>query len=508
MASSIFTHKHARGILRSRIRRHPDAAARLNGVGVDTLKTPDLAQLAALLSLDIPTAREGDMLDAAKAQGFKGKAALVHADFAAQAAGLGGAGLADVLRGTSAPAGGWQPDPEADADADDTADEDDGPDADATPDATPAPEADPVETAARELAASVRRRFAEGDFPGFDAALLDMARAASRPAPVAAPAGFFDPSKIDGHVPAVLKAGATLKARGVDVPATADLSRAVLDVYDAPDAPAVDPAYIWPEATALIVAMLARGRHVFLNGPKGTGKTEFAAQLAARFGRPFARISADDQTEAAVLTGMTAPDASGGTVWKDGQLTKAIRRPGTVILLDEPSVARPGALMVMQAILDGSRALYIAETGERVPLAPGVVILAADNTNGTGDTSGQYEGTRRLNAAFLDRFALFPVFDYLDPDQEARILTARTGCKARTAAALCKWAALTRRAADAGDLSHGVGLRRLMALAEAITDGAEPARAFALSVLQAAPHDDVEPLRQMWAAEVRPEALA
>ncbi|GKT30011.1 hypothetical protein ADUPG1_001340, partial [Aduncisulcus paluster] len=171
----------------------------------------------------------------------------------------------------------------------------------------------------------------------------------------------------------------------------------------------------------------------------------------------------------------------------DGQLAAAIRRPGSVILIDEPSVARPGALFVLQAVLDDDRAMHIPDTGEVIPVAPDVLFLLADNTNGTGDTSGQYEATRILNRATLDRLALTVRLDYMSPQQEAKALVNRTGIDGKRAAVLAKFAALTRSKADDGHLSHGVGLRRLVSLAKRLRAGIDANAAFQMAVLETAP---------------------
>jgi MoxR-like ATPase len=205
---------------------------------------------------------------------------------------------------------------------------------------------------------------------------------------------------------------------------------------------------------------------------------------------------------------MTVPSKEGGTVWQDGQLTAAIRVPGAVILVDEPSVARPGALFVLQAVLDGDRRLHIAETGEVVPVAPDVIFMLADNTNGTGDMSGQYEATRRLNRATLDRSSIHVPFQYLTPAEEANVIATKSGLSKRAAAILAKFAALTRAKAASGEVSHGVGLRRLLAMGELLADGAEPTVAFQLAVIESAPYDDKEPLRQFWTGSVDANALA
>jgi cobaltochelatase CobS len=264
-----------------------------------------------------------------------------------------------------------------------------------------------------------------------------------------------------------------------------------------PDTPKVNDRYLWPHPqTETALSQLARGRNVMLYGPAGTGKTEWAQQLAARTGRPFALISCDTGTDASTLVGMTVPDASGGVTWQDGQLTRAIQTPGCVVCLDEPSVARPGALFVMQNVL-ANRMLFIAETGRRVCVAPGVLFLTTDNTNGTGGGARKgYTDTNRLNAAFLDRFGVRVRVDYLPADREADVICAYTGCTPELAQLLVSAATVTRAAADNQQLSHGIGLRRLLAWSELLQDGIDAEYAFQSAVLNCAAEQDVETLRE------------
>ena len=270
-------------------------------------------------------------------------------------------------------------------------------------------------------------------------------------------------------------------------------------IWDAthPDTPKVNDRYLWPHPqTETALSQLARGRNVMLYGPAGTGKTEWAQQLAARTGRPFALISCDTGTDASTLVGMTVPDASGGVTWQDGQLTRAIQTPGCVVCLDEPSVARPGALFVMQNVL-ANRMLFIAETGRRVCVAPGVLFLTTDNTNGTGGGARKgYTDTNRLNAAFLDRFGVRVRVDYLPADREADVICAYTGCTPELANLLVSAATVTRAAADNQQLSHGIGLRRLLAWSELLQDGIDAEYAFQSAVLNCAAEQDVETLRE------------
>jgi MoxR-like ATPase len=384
-------------------------------------------------------------------------------------------------------------DTEADAEADDDTDTQ----ADADPEADIASEATAIR---RELSIAM----VEGDFCSVTDRIASLLRDARKPAEI-----VYMPSvatDTDAIVHGVHKAKPARKATwrelfGVN-------SDRACHVWDSPEAPAIDPDYYWPnDETVAVLSALRRGRHPWLFGPPGTGKTTMAEQIAARLGRPFRLISCDDTTEAPELVGMRGPH-EGTTVWLDGILTGAMRIPGCVILIDEPTIARAGAVMVLQNILQ-KRAYFIKETGECVTCAPGVLFLVADNTNGTGGGLAQgFEDTRRMNAAFLDRFSIKVAMDWLAPDTETAVLCQRTGCTPALARMLVNVAIVTRTNAANGKLNVALGLRRLMAWAENLTDGIPARKAFEYTVLNGAPEEDREVLEQLCLLALDPDQIA
>lgn len=347
---------------------------------------------------------------------------------------------------------------------------------------------------------AVRSLIASGGFSAFDDRLRELIVASHKPAEV---------REVRVEVPVEIIAG-TRPVHIAHPTGTNETWRRLFDVkgelgkrmtqlWDGshPDTPRVNDRYIWPHpATEAVLSQIARGRNVMLYGPAGTGKTDFVQQLAARTGRPFALISCDTGTDASTLVGMTVPDTSGGVTWQDGQLTRAIQTPGCVICLDEPSVARPGALFVLQNVL-ANRQLFIAETGRAVRVASGVIFLTTDNTNGTGGGARRgYTDTNRLNAAFLDRFGITVKFEYLANDQEIDLIAGYTGCPRELASLLVSAASVTRAAADNQQLSRGIGLRRLLSWAEMLMDGHDTEYSFQCAILNSAAEQDVETLRE------------
>jgi MoxR-like ATPase len=371
-----------------------------------------------------------------------------------------------------------------------------GPDEPDPPVTAPDPIADAVEA---ELSA-IRGLIGTGGFSALDDRLRELVIAANKPAVEIMVPGPVDLAGGPGVAVHVSRPTGQVAAWRALFGVKGDLGKRDTQLWDGthPSTPKVNNRYLWPHpATATVLTQIARGRNILMYGPAGTGKTEFAQQLAAVTGRPFVLISCDAGTDAATLVGMTVPDASsGGVKWQDGQLTKAIRTPGAVVCLDEPSVARAGALMVLQNVL-ANRRMFIAETGESVSVASGVIFLATDNTNGTGGGSRRgYTDTNRLNAAFLDRFGVRVKVDYLPADREADVIVGYTGCTVELARLLVSAAAVTRAAADDQTLSHGIGLRRLLSWAELLMDGIGPEEAFQAAVLNCAAEQDVETLRE------------
>jgi MoxR-like ATPase len=344
--------------------------------------------------------------------------------------------------------------------------------------------------------AGIRDLIMNGGFTAADPALRKLIADANKPAEIIeVPTTSSGPGKAITHAkPTNIEApwGKLFSVKGA-------LGKRTSRMWDGahPDTPAKDDGYIWPQpATAIALTQFARGQNVFMHGPAGTGKTAWAMQLAANLGRPFALISCDDQTDAPTLLGMTVPSANGGIAWQDGVLTKAIQTPGCVICIDEPSLARAGALMVMQNVL-AYRVLYIAETGRRVPVAKGVVFISCDNTNGTGGGARHgYIGTGRLNAAFLDRFGAFCHVSYLQKDKEAQVIMRKTGCTKELAQLLISAATTTRAKADEGAITRGIGLRRLFSWAEMLTDGIDPTDAFEAAIVNTAAEQDREAITQ------------
>jgi len=281
---------------------------------------------------------------------------------------------------------------------------------------------------------------------------------------------------------------------GKDFKAALDGAR--IAVYSSALTEPIDPDFIWtPELAAVLSAADSKRQNVLLYGAAGTGKTSAAMQYAARTGRPFMRIAFDRTTEPADLKGGRYPSESGGIDWHDGNLTRAFRVPGMVLLLDEPTLLRSGSLAVLQTALDTRR--LVLDTGEVVHAAPDLFVIAADNTDLTGDATGRYIDTAPVNLAFGDRFAWRFAVDYLPEAKEIDAISTQTGLHREASKYLVEYATKTRNEANGGTLTAPVTTRRLLAWARAVMSGFGSKYAFKISVLQGCDAADSEKLREL-----------
>jgi cobaltochelatase CobS len=192
--------------------------------------------------------------------------------------------------------------------------------------------------------------------------------------------------------------------------------------------PVVNPHYVFPRDETLAILMGMNGDPkdpVLLVGHTGTGKSSCVEQIAARLNYSCVKISFD----AAVMRG----DIVGEWIVKGkemefqyGAIPVAFCMPGTIILLDEWDAQNEETAFVLQRPLQKEdRSIFLLETRELIKMHSDNVICATANTNGQGDDTGLYgHGTRVQSYAQLNRFTVSVKLDYLEPEQEKKIITS------------------------------------------------------------------------------------
>ena len=272
-----------------------------------------------------------------------------------------------------------------------------------------------------------------------------------------------------------------------------DFSDMLVQVWDDPHCPAVVDDYVFdPEHLhqALVALSDRLPDNVWLAGERGTGKTEFVTQVAARLKRRLFRVNFDEAMERADYIGSNS--VKDGTVfWKDGIVSQAIKHPGSIVLLDELGFARATNLAAFHSLCERSphRALTIAETGERVPVASHVAFFVCDNSNGHGDEGGYFAGVREQNSAFIDRFSYTLWFDYLPTDKERQLLIDRTEIDPVVADQMVRFAGAAREKAKSGVLTQPPSLRQLFAWARAVKRGIPIKTAFQNAIVNKFPKE-------------------
>lgn len=197
-------------------------------------------------------------------------------------------------------------------------------------------------------------------------------------------------------------------------------------------------------------------------GMHGTGKTTIVEQVCARLNRPVLRVQHTDTTEESHIVGQMVV-RNGGTEFDYGPLAEAMMK-GWVYLADEYDFAHPAVIAVYQAVLEG-KPLYIKEAPPAQRLVkphPHFRFVATGNTNGSGDDTGLYSGTKIGNAAAYSRFGITIQINYPEPKVEVAILKGNVPITQDVAEKMVDFAGRIRTMYQAGEISLPISPRELI----------------------------------------------
>jgi len=280
------------------------------------------------------------------------------------------------------------------------------------------------------------------------------------------------------------------------------------------EVPQIDPDFEWHFdhlQWAVFCAGEVPARGVWLWGNRGTGKTVFSQQFAAFTGRPWYPVTFHEKMEPMDFIGDMAASVvggEGGSVWRDGTMLVAIKQEiPSVILLDEISQAKAGNITgPLNEIVHPNCSFRVTTTGKRINFSKGHLFVAADNTNGTGDTSNMYEGAKMMNRSTMDRFGYFFRFTYLPKDQEVRVLMSKAHCDKRIASKVWGLLDALRQKVAAGLLSDPPSNREAIAFCAALRAGFDEKDAFEASFVAKYPEEMQEDMRVTFTAAFNPTA--
>ena len=148
---------------------------------------------------------------------------------------------------------------------------------------------------------------------------------------------------------------------------------------------------VWEQAITAILC----GENILLAGPKATGKSLFAENLAEVFARPRWDVSFHVNMDAASLIGMDT--FRGGEVSFRPGPVYTVAKAGGFAILDEINMAKSEAMAVLHATLDFRRTIDVPGY-ERMELHPATRFIATMNYG--------YAGTKELNEALVSRFVV------------------------------------------------------------------------------------------------------
>ena len=137
---------------------------------------------------------------------------------------------------------------------------------------------------------------------------------------------------------------------------------------------------------------------MWIEGEKGCGKSRLLYEYAKVSNVPYFRCNLNGGTTVEDMLGQWIPSPDGKFVWSDGVLVRMIR-DGGLMVLDEINAAPPEITFILHSLLDDERAVVLtAKDGERLYAHEKFWLCATCNPD--------YQGTRQVNEALRDRFAV------------------------------------------------------------------------------------------------------
>jgi MoxR-like ATPase len=204
----------------------------------------------------------------------------------------------------------------------------------------------------------------------------------------------------------------------------------------------------------LLIAALASGAHVLLEGPPGTGKSTLLRSVASAADVPFTFVEGNAELTPARLAGHFDPAqvlsrGYDSEVFVDGPLVEALREGGLLYVEEINRVPEETLNLLITVMSEGE--IHIPRLGT-VHAAEGFRIVAAMNPFDT-------VGTARISSAVYDRVCRLAI-GYQSAEAEATIaLRGSTGGADRDADWVRRVVELVRRTRNHPDVRVGSSVR-------------------------------------------------
>ena len=195
--------------------------------------------------------------------------------------------------------------------------------------------------------------------------------------------------------------------------------------------------------------------------------------MSQELGRPLVTVACNDETNAADLLGRWLV-RGGDTVWQDGPVTRAVRT-GSILYLDEVAEAREDVIVVLHALSDHRRELFVDRCDEVLRAPADFMLVASFNP-------GYQRGVRELKPSTRQRFVTI-AFDYPNPEIEAEIVARESLVAPPLAKRLVGFAARVRKLGE-WQLNETVSTRLLVHAARLIRQGTPPRVACRVAIVE------------------------
>lgn len=232
------------------------------------------------------------------------------------------------------------------------------------------------------------------------------------------------------------------------------------------------PLDIWHS----MIAAAKSGKNVLVVGPTGCGKTEIIKAAASAIGMNYEAFNLGAMSDPrSSLIGNMHFDKKTGTHFSESRFVKAFQTPNTLINLDEISRAGPPAFNILLPALDRQGYLALDETQEaKIVYRDEKVAMFA-----TANIGMEYTGTMQLDAALVNRFALYLEFAFPSEEDEIDIILQRNpGVDKSVIDKFVKFANRQREETDKGNYLVAISTRMLIETGWALNQGFNRTEAF------------------------------